>query len=198
MFPLTCNRCSKHFESRASNARFCSSQCASYRYHPTIRDPDHPLANRAGHILPHRKVLYEKIGPGEHPCNWCGKALRWMAGIRSSPEAIEADHLDYDGLNNDPANLVPACHMCNCRRGHTQAGYRHWNSISDSAQFIVREDGYRRRTASYVCAQCGREFTAVLRKKPQIYCSLSCSAKRGASLRHGRPIGSVVDVSGST
>lgn len=72
----------------------------------------HPLASHHGELLEHRKVLYEKIGPGEHPCYWCGKLRSW-----GGSQGIHADHLDDDRLNNDPENLVPSCKRCNGRRG---------------------------------------------------------------------------------
>jgi hypothetical protein len=79
----------------------------------------HPLAGKMGNLPEHRKVLYEKIGSGPHPCHWhpvsgCGQLnLQWGNGI----DGIFADHLDEDRLNNDPHNLVPSCHKCNWDRG---------------------------------------------------------------------------------
>lgn len=72
---------------------------------------DHPLTVR-GKLLEHRKVLYDKIGPGPHPCHWCGVMLEW-----GGRDGIIADHLDNDTQNNDPANLVPSCNHCNLTRG---------------------------------------------------------------------------------
>lgn len=57
----------------------------------------------------HRLVLLARIGPGEHPCHWCGRRLVW--GVN-----LVTDHVDFDRANNDPGNLVPACHRCNSRR----------------------------------------------------------------------------------
>lgn len=72
---------------------------------------DHPLA-RNGQLEEHRKVLYDKIGPGPHYCHWnCGKLLEW----RDANELI-SDHLNGDKLNNDPENLVPSCRSCNVAR----------------------------------------------------------------------------------
>lgn len=70
----------------------------------------HPLADKWGHVLEHRKVLYDKIGPGPHACHWCGCAVTW-GGL-----SLTADHLDFDRANNAPSNLVPACNSCNVRR----------------------------------------------------------------------------------
>lgn len=71
----------------------------------------HPLAGGSGGLAEHRKVLYEKIGPGEHSCHWCGKSLGW-----GTIHGIIADHLDGDILNNDPNNLVASCFSCNMLR----------------------------------------------------------------------------------
>lgn len=71
----------------------------------------HPLAD-GGRLEEHRKVLYDKIGPGPHPCHWgCGKTLEW-----GGKSGIQADHLDGDRLNNDPDNLVASCGGCNVKR----------------------------------------------------------------------------------
>lgn len=77
----------------------------------------HPLANSNGVVLEHRKVLYDAIGPGPHPCHWnhfssCGKTELTWGGING----IQVDHLDGDKTNNDLANMVPSCLACN-RRG---------------------------------------------------------------------------------
>ena len=74
----------------------------------------HPLANTYGHVLEHRMVLYDTIGPGPHPCHWCDIPVNWEAGITAT--ALITDHLDFNRANNDPANLAPACNVCNVRR----------------------------------------------------------------------------------
>ena len=75
---------------------------------------DHPLARR-GKVAEHRKVLYDAIGPGPHPCYWrhlsgCGNdSLTWDDGTHG----INVDHLDEVRLNNDLDNLVVSCRSCN-------------------------------------------------------------------------------------
>jgi hypothetical protein len=81
---------------------------------PTFRLADRGSVTSHGyHVIRrqyvHRTVLLGKIGPGSHPCHWCGTAVTWGVDL-------EADHVDYDRLNNDPVNLVPSCHGCNTRR----------------------------------------------------------------------------------
>lgn len=77
----------------------------------------HPLADSQGRVLVHRVTLYDKIGPGEHPCHWCGSFVRWDDRPVEHPDSsLCVDHLDADRANNDPANLVPSCLACNSRR----------------------------------------------------------------------------------
>lgn len=75
--------------------------------------PGHPLAGAQGKVRANRVVLFDQLGPGEHPCHWCGVELPWQG---EPSRRINADHLDGDTLNNDPANLVPACLACNTGR----------------------------------------------------------------------------------
>lgn len=73
---------------------------------------DHPLARRKdGVVAEHRVVLYEEIGPGSHQCHWCTRIVTWGGN-----DGIIADHLDRNHANNDPANLVPSCNVCNFTR----------------------------------------------------------------------------------
>jgi hypothetical protein len=84
------------------------------RYH-MVRAPGHALAGPSGLMLLHRKLLFERIGPGWHPCYWCGEPVEWRRG-GLTVGALVADHVDHDKLNNDPANLVPSCNPCNAHR----------------------------------------------------------------------------------
>jgi hypothetical protein len=64
----------------------------------------------------HRRVLLEAIGPGTHPCHWCGRSVSWDLSYPKDRDALVADHLDGVKTNNDPANLVPAHGRCNLAR----------------------------------------------------------------------------------
>jgi len=79
--------------------------------------PGHPLASSNGHVFEHRVVLYDKVGPGPHPCHWCTTPVDWSKSWPHADDALVADHLDGNRLNNDPVNLVPACQLCNYTRG---------------------------------------------------------------------------------
>jgi hypothetical protein len=72
---------------------------------------EHPLANKNGQVAEHRKVLFDKIGEGPHPCHWCNKIVSWF------DKSLCSDHLDGDPGNNNQENLVPSCGTCNSRRG---------------------------------------------------------------------------------
>src|SRR6266498_2775450 len=92
-----------------------SVKSGRYRY---LRMPDHPLATR-GIVPEHRAVLYAAIGPGDHPCHWCGRLVKWgMPGQKQGDTLkLVVDHLDDNGVNNDRSNLVPSCYACNTSRG---------------------------------------------------------------------------------
>lgn len=89
---------------------------APYRF---VKIVGHPLADIRGWVAEHRVVLHDKIGPGEHRCHWCGKAVVWRQGRRPwrAEESLVVDHLDDNGQNNDFANLVASCVGCNGLRG---------------------------------------------------------------------------------
>jgi hypothetical protein len=75
--------------------------------------PEHPLCTPGrDYLAEHRIVLYEKIGPGVHPCHWCGHVVSWTAPPLSADE-LHADHVDRSRDNNVPENLVPSCRRCN-------------------------------------------------------------------------------------
>lgn len=74
-----------------------------------VKATRHPLAIK-GWVKEHRLVLWAMLGPGSHPCHWCGSTVTW--GID-----LDVDHLDGNRQNNHPSNLKPACRSCNVRRG---------------------------------------------------------------------------------
>lgn len=143
---------------------------ARYKY---IKRKNHPLSTPSGRIPEHRVILYDKIGPGPHPCHHCGKPVDWMPGRHTARGALVADHLDDDSLNNDPANLVPSCHPCN-------SIVRSGRGIADEELFIVHADGKRSRAEVRHCEFCGREFLhriADKRARSGRFCSPSHRAK---------------------
>ena len=71
----------------------------------------HPIADSSSAVLEHRKILYDKIGSGAHPCHWCGELLSWGGCL-----GINADHLNGVKLDNRSENLVPSCVNCNKNR----------------------------------------------------------------------------------
>jgi hypothetical protein len=85
------------------------------RYRSAHR-PGHPLAMANGKVYVHRAVLFDAIGPGVHPCNWCRSPVAWDA-TRGDPRMLSVDHLNGEGDDNRPENLVPACSTCNATRG---------------------------------------------------------------------------------
>lgn len=78
--------------------------------------PDHPLARKSGYVLEHRMVLYDAIGPGEHPCHWCGTSVSWLLVYPADQRALVVDHVNGDRTDNARSNLVPSCGHCNITR----------------------------------------------------------------------------------
>lgn len=77
----------------------------------------HPLADRAEFVFEHRMVLYEKIGPGTHPCFHCGKLVEWKV-------SLIVDHLNRNRSDNRAENLVASCSKCNATGWETRHTYR--------------------------------------------------------------------------
>lgn len=86
-------------------------------YH-VITVKGHPIANSQGKAYAHRVILYDAIGEGPHACHWCKKSLQWYALIpgHQPSDALIADHVDGNRLNNELSNLVPSCQHCNNNR----------------------------------------------------------------------------------
>lgn len=85
------------------------------RRYTMIHAAGHPLADKYQRVYTHRKVLYDHIGPGPHPCHWCSAPLDWTP--KGEPDSLQVDHLNNDGADNRIENLVPACPSCNTARG---------------------------------------------------------------------------------
>lgn len=81
-----------------------------------IKRPEHPLAHSSGWLREHRAVLFDAIGPGEHPCHWCHTTVSWDKSYPRSMVGLVVDHVDENPGNNDPSNLVPSCAPCNLAR----------------------------------------------------------------------------------
>jgi len=115
------------------------------RYRQT-HDPKHPLAMRNGNVYVHRKVLYDTIGPGSHPCTWCGNAIEW--GPKGTPNILIPDHINGYGDDNRPENLTASCMPCNTARSQQarsralrDAGF--W-SVNDTIAALTKQ--HRRAT----------------------------------------------------
>ena len=65
-----------------------------------------------------RFILYEKLNGQPANCYWCDKNLIWTLGRESrlNSNAVCADHLDENMLNDSPKNIVPSCRDCNGNR----------------------------------------------------------------------------------
>lgn len=137
--------------------------------------PDHPIAPPGGILAVARIVLYDKIGPGEHSCHWCGRALQWTT--ERTPSTIFADHLDHDPTNDTAENLVPSCNSCNGHR--TRRGER--NLIAADEPVILLNGRTPTRAIARACEYCGEEFLALpahVRVGKGRFCSRSCARRK--------------------
>ena len=79
-----------------------------------IKKPDHPLADRQGFVDLHRFVHFAETGPADRPCWHCGRIVSWRG--TTGPTRLVVDHLNDDGHDNRPVNLVSSCQSCNAHR----------------------------------------------------------------------------------
>lgn len=148
---------------------------ASYKY---VKRRNHPLAPPSGRLPEHRVILYEKIGPGPHPCHWCKKTLVWEKATRTEDGTITTDHLDENTRNNDPANLVPSCHTCNVERARDKR-------FTDGLFVINAQSGVREKAVERTCETCTKTFliaTKFVKQKKNAgrFCSRLCMYNRNA------------------
>lgn len=104
------------------------------RRYRAVKASGHPLASKSGLMLVHRKILFDEIGWGPHPCHWCGVHVDWRVG-RDAIKSLVVDHLDHDKLNNALSNLVPSCNYCN---GHRHEGDQ-WTQWTEGDPVGVRQ-----------------------------------------------------------
>src|SRR6266478_8394519 len=79
--------------------------------------PGHPLANSRGNVIVHRRLLYERIGPGDHPCRHCGRTVRWSSRMPKI-DALCVDHVNENWRDGSADNLIPSCWRCNMLRSN--------------------------------------------------------------------------------
>lgn len=167
-------------------ARFCSPRCSGVAKRKSASDlksryrmtssTGHPLAGGAGNVTEHRFVLFEKIGPGSHPCHWCGMSVKWTSRELAFANQLQVDHVNGDRLDNSPENLVPSCPRCNIRRGNPIL-------VGDSELYVLKSDGTRHRAVEVKCEQCGKLFLARVSKIKYTGKIPACSTTCGAISR---------------
>lgn len=142
-----------------------------------VKAKGHPIAPPSGTVAISRLTLYDKIGPGPHPCHWCERPVDWMPGASVGEDgSLLADHLDWDPTNDDPANLVPTCNPCNSHRRSSGASRR----IEDEEHWVMWS-GSRTRAVQRSCEYCGDDF---LTPHHQVkigrgrFCSRSCARRK--------------------
>ena len=141
-----------------------------------VYKPQHPLRDRNGYVAESRMYLYDHIGPGIHPCHWCGTPLQWTSGKRLGRglpiDALVVDHIDWNPHNNASDNLVPSCLSCNQLRTHVR--------VNDEEHFVTRKNGTRTRAEQRICEVCETVFlippAAATRGRGRT-CSRSCARR---------------------
>ena len=106
---------------RYQRARMCSTHKMRLHRYGDLLSRAHPATEHVdgeGYIAisrerQHRRVLLDAIGPGAHPCHWCGGSVSWDLSYPKHRDGLVVDHLDGVKTNNDPANLAPAHGSCN-------------------------------------------------------------------------------------
>lgn len=137
----------------------------------------HPIAPPSGTVAVARLALYDKIGPGEHPCNWCGGLVSWKLGL--VPGALIADHLNFDRNDDSPGNLVASCNSCNAHR--TRQGDR---NLIREGELTMLWGGRTTRAVERFCNTCGTAFLTIpaeVDKGRGRYCSRACMYARNRS-----------------
>lgn len=149
----------------------------TYKY---VKRKHHPLAPPSGRLPEHRVILYEKIGPGTHPCYLCGNPVTWTLAsegkTRTGKGVLVTDHVDSDPTNNAPENLEPSCQPCNIRHGK--------DAQFDGQEFLIIR-GKRERAERVSCEACAKGFLALVKFRKQgdgRFCSRSCA--RRSPLNH--------------
>lgn len=192
---FTCVACQARFRDKPYKKRkYCSLACSgvgrrkegprrhdnryAYRY-----APGHPLATRSSPIVTeHRLALWDKIGPGTHPCHHCQEPVTWSPDAKCAKGALVVDHLNGQRQDNDPANLVPSCTPCNARRRTRERA----NAIQPTEPSRIARSGARRRGALKNCEYCSSEFVTWPTSRPGHgrFCSKSCAGlSRGRASR---------------
>lgn len=184
-----CETCGETFVPKApkvSVGRFCSRACyyafrgprsapkETVKDQRMVRAPEHPIAPPGGMLAVARLVLYDKIGPGPHACNWCGTEVDWKRGL--VPGALIADHLNWNRNDDSPENLVPACNPCNVNRQR-----KHEDRALKADELTVMRGSYRTRAVERVCKTCGETFLippAAAKNGRGQYCSRACMYNR--------------------
>lgn len=184
-----CETCGKDFEPKALKTRpgrFCSLACyhasgttrgtprkAEVKDQHRVTRKGHPVAPPSGVVAVARIVLYEKIGPGPHPCSWCGEEVDWKFGL--VPGALIADHLNWDRNDDSPENLVPACIPCNVNRQRKSE-----DRALKADEPTVLWGGSRTRAVERTCETCAERFLTIpaeVKKGKGRFCSRSCARR---------------------
>lgn len=116
------------------------------RYMTEVRK-GHPVAHADGRVRIHRANLYDALGPGPHPCHWCGKEVAWD-GVGA--QLLVADHVNEDTWDNRLENLVASCTRCNSFRRTLHA------TTCGNGHERTEENTYYSKDGKRSCRECHR------------------------------------------
>ena len=89
------------------------------RRYRTVVMHGHPLARANGKVYVHRAALYDALDGNDAACHYCATPLRWSS-TRGDADVLQVDHLNDDGADNRPENLVPCCAPCNTAKAQAR------------------------------------------------------------------------------
>jgi hypothetical protein len=150
-------------------------------------------------IAVHRIVLLQKIGPGVHPCHWCGNPVKWLPvkpGKGGWNGVLVVDHVNNMSSDNDPDNLVPSCFRCNI--------FRQKDEEMRKSLFKFKSNGDREKAVLRKCRVCGYKFLARMSEiicakssgyRTGLYCSFKCQCA-GRTIAFKSPKAITVNVTG--
>ena len=198
--PITkkCKICKKEFTRSPALAGKCCSRKCGYEHRKQKRqskdhqqnrkarqiiyEPSHPLTGKNGYLSLSRFLLFNKIGPSPHKCNWCKRTIHWIIGKRQTgTNALIVDHVNSNPKNNDIKNIVPSCQSCNTKRSLPD------QILKEGELFIVMKNGRRLRAELKTCVVCSFKFKFAIsklskkdrnNKKIGLYCSMKCLYNR--------------------
>lgn len=136
-------------------------------------DRTHPLSCKSGYVGEHVDALFQFIGPGPHPCHWCGRMVNWRRLDEHGEHLrLHVDHINDQRKDNRISNLVPSCFRCNVSRNNKRL-------FQPGEPWIQRSKTKRSRFYMRTCERCEKPYKAPVYVKSRDqhggkFCSPEC------------------------